>query len=210
VLGKILMALTARLPDAFAILDADLAAVIFNQAGPLQFLRDGADAGSTHAHHLREEFLCERKIVARKGLHSRQPFARALANLMHGIAGSGLLRLREDEKLIPDERLPQSRKLQSEIAQFLDLDRRGIARDLNGHAVQGDLVIQSWACTETPVATDNARLDGSAARKFDDKRENPCMRKQNPMNRFMGLDKRLAALHQQNGQVRLNSGKVLI
>lgn len=96
-LRKILMALATRAAKFVAIFDPDLAAVIFYQARPLQFLRYGADAGAANAHHLGEKFLCERKIVACHSLHASKPFARAFSDLMHCIAGSCLLCLRQDE-----------------------------------------------------------------------------------------------------------------
>ena len=74
--------------------------MISDQTCILQLFRDLGDAGPTDAHHLSEEFLRQRQLVADQLMHPQEPLADPRLHLVNGVARGRLLDLRRHELLI--------------------------------------------------------------------------------------------------------------
>ena len=106
----IFIALAGPLPDPFQIDDMNAAPVIGDHPGLLQLARNRRDSGTADTHHLREKFLCQRKIDANEIVHAEQPLAGPSLNVMDRIAGCRLLHLRQKELFVVDQQTFESRK----------------------------------------------------------------------------------------------------
>src|SRR5882757_10652995 len=100
---KRLVALARAVPQSLQIEHADVSPVA-DQAGLLQGIGHDRDARSPHPQHLPEKFLRERDIFAvQQVAAAQQPARRARLERVGGVAGRGLLGLRQDELLVTRE-----------------------------------------------------------------------------------------------------------
>lgn len=73
----------------------------------------------------------------------QQPAAHARFDRVAGVAGSGLLRLREQDLLVTNEKRAEGLELPGDLAKRIDRDGRGHAGKLHNSLVDGDLSVES-------------------------------------------------------------------
>ena len=83
---------------------------------------------------------------------------------MGGIAGRGLLGLRQDELLVARELGPESLALRSESAEVLYVQSRSPAGNLHDGSVQGDLVVERRRAASDSLPIMAASIMSSEAR----------------------------------------------
>jgi hypothetical protein len=85
--------------EAFDIQNGDMTPADLNKASTLQGALDQIDGGSLDAKHLCEKFLRQPDVIASQSFAAlEKPPCCARLNLMEGLAGSRLLRLRSSDK----------------------------------------------------------------------------------------------------------------
>src|ERR1700733_10570294 len=106
------IALAGAFLQSLEIEHADVSALVSDEAGLLQGIGHDRYAGAAHPEHLGDEFLGEREIVAADQVAAAQePTRETRLDRVDGIAGGGLLRLRQQDLLAPDEGRAKSNAL---------------------------------------------------------------------------------------------------
>jgi hypothetical protein len=137
----------------------------------------------------------------------QQPAAHAGLDLMTGIAGRRLLRLREQNLLMPDEERAKGLELIGEPAQPVNLNGAGTAGNLHNSLVGGYLAIEGRGAIEGAVTSYHRRLDHHPDVQFDHKRDHAGIGKVDLSNRTASFGKDIAKLQLNDFQMRCNGRK---
>src|SRR6476619_6797120 len=92
-------------PQPFQVEDANVPPAVPDQAGLLQRVGDDRHAGAPHAHHLGDELLGEREIIAALQIpRAQQPPRETGLDRVGRVARGRLLRLHQNDLLMPEQR----------------------------------------------------------------------------------------------------------
>src|SRR4051812_21541478 len=106
--ADLLVAFAGRLPDLLQIDDMNVPAAVADHSSSFQAPRNLRHAGSSDAHHLSKELLCQRKIDAGKIVHTQQPPASACLNSVNRIAGCCLLPLCQKKLFVLEQQASEN------------------------------------------------------------------------------------------------------
>jgi hypothetical protein len=118
--------------EAFDVQNGDAAPADLNKAGTLEGALDQIDGGSLDAKHLCEKFLRQPDVLTSQPFTAlEKPPCCAPLNLMEGLAGSRLLRLREQRQIEQRNDLSETLTGFSDAVDFRRRDANSFACDLN-------------------------------------------------------------------------------
>src|SRR3954451_16627039 len=104
------VAFACVLTNPSKVIDMNMTAAVGDQSKFLQFSGNSADAAAADAHHLRQELLRQRQVIANKTVHPKKPFANPVLDVMNRVAGDGLLHLGKKKQVILDQNCAEGGK----------------------------------------------------------------------------------------------------
>jgi len=111
-------------------------------AGLLERIGHDGYAGPAHTQHLRHEFLGELNVIAADQVAAaQQPATETRFERVRRVAGSGLLRLCQEDLLVLDQGGSEPSALVRQPADMADVDHRCLACDLHDGAADGDVAV---------------------------------------------------------------------
>lgn len=196
------VAFACLFPNAFDSIDMHMAPAVGDQSCLLQFSGDLGHTRPPDAHHLCEIFLGERQIDAGKVVHSQQPSARPPVDIVHGVAGGGLLDLRQEELLVFDEKCPELGNGISCFSKPAFFDDRSRARNLDDDPVERHRVIERLHGTEGTISADHPGFDTFSVFQIDDTGDDTFMREVDLIDGLTALGEHLAMMQFGDDKVR--------
>jgi hypothetical protein len=189
-------------PNPFDRVDMHMTPAAGDESRLLQFTGDLGHAGAPDAHHLREKFLGKRQIDAGKVVHSQQPSAGPHVDIVHGVAGGGLLDLRQEELLVFDQKQPELGHRINRFSKPASFDNRSRAGNLDDNPVEGRLVIQRLHGTEGTIGTDHAGFDTFSVFQIDHTGDDTLVREVDLVDALVGVGEDLAGMQFSDRKVR--------
>jgi hypothetical protein len=182
------MALTSLAREALAVEHPDAAAAVEDQALVLQGAGEHRDAGALHAEHLGEELLGQQQFVlSGVELRAQDPGRQPLRDAVLGVAGGGLLRLRQRVLLVAEDKVADTGRSLGELDQVVGLDDPAIAGKLGEGGAQMRAPAEQRAAADHAAASHHARLDAIAVIEIHNERDHPGTWKQEFVNRTSGF-----------------------
>jgi hypothetical protein len=139
--------------------DCDHAADIADVSGLPENADGKVDAGSTNAHHFREELLREQKSVASRAItQQKKPTGAALFNGVEMMAGAGLHDLKNQPVQGKFHQTFYGGPVRQCALKYLHIDPHRLAFELNNCGPDGSSIIQNCRSAYKPFPPDRSHF----------------------------------------------------